>query len=460
MLVNLRIENFKSFDHPADFSMISSSKIRNLPDHKVNIKQTNILKHAIIFGANASGKSNFVSFFIFFKECLASGLQLKYANSFCKNRIDNKKKESCFEIQFSIQNNFYVYGFKAVLSEMKITEEYLYLLYQNGSSDCIFERSSENVIELGSKIKLSGAEKRNFETYIYDFKAGSPNLLFISEMNRNKRYEPDSKLLVFQSVFRWLMDNIVIITPQTTLSNTSSYYDDNSLNEISKLIQTFDTGISQVEIREITIDELRKELSEEELRQLYRQMEIAESEHPGVGKRFTTVRTDKSIYSLEITDNEARILDLKIKMLTFKHGDSPFDFLFEDESDGTRRLLDLLDILLNKYDDTLYIVDELDRSMHPKLTYHFLELFLRYHKNDQVQLIATTHESTVMDQNLFRRDEIWFTERTIENSSIMYSLDRFEDRKDRVLAKAYLEGRYGALPILTQFSDDDSEEDK
>ena len=73
---------------------------------------------------------------------------------------------------------------------------------------------------------------------------------------------------------------------------------------------------------------------------------------------------------------------------------------------------------------------------------------------DQVQLIATTHEATVMDQDLFRRDEIWFTERTLENSSIIYSLDRFEDRKDRVLTKAYLEGRYGALPIITQFSEE------
>lgn len=454
MIVNLHIENFKSFDSPIDFSMISSSKIRNHSDHKINIKQTNILKNAMIFGANASGKSNFVSFFTFLKTCLSSGLHIKYTDSFCKNRLENKKRESCFEIQFSYQNTFYVYGFKAVLSEMKITEEYLYLLYQNGSSDCIFERSLENDIELGSKIKLTGSEKRNFQTYIYDFKAGNRNQLFLAEMNRNKRYEPESKLLVFQSVYKWLMNNIVIITPQTTLSNTSSYYDDAYLQKLNSLIQTFDTGVSSVEMREITIDEMRKELSEDEITQLYQQLGIAASRTQETGKWFTTVRTDKNTYFLEITDNEARIIDLIIRIITFRHSNSPFEFLFEDESDGTRRLLDLIDILLNKGEDILYIIDELDRSMHPKLTYHFLELFSKYHMEDQVQLIATTHEATVMDQDLFRRDEIWFTERTLENSSIIYSLDRFEDRKDRVLTKAYLEGRYGALPIITQFSEE------
>ena len=85
MIVNLHIENFKSFDSPIDFSMISSSKIRNHSDHKINIKQTNILKNAMIFGANASGKSNFVSFFTFLKTCLSSGLHIKYTDKKKRN---------------------------------------------------------------------------------------------------------------------------------------------------------------------------------------------------------------------------------------------------------------------------------------------------------------------------------------------------------------------------------------
>ena len=86
------------------------------------------------------------------------------------------------------------------------------------------------------------------------------------------------------------------------------------------------------------------------------------------------------------------------------HGKSFFEFDFEDESDGTRRLFDLLDMLLIDSDDVVFVVDELERSLHPKLTQQFLKLFNEVHKDRRMQLIITTHESTIMDQTLFRRE--------------------------------------------------------
>ena len=109
-------------------------------------------------------------------------------------------------------------------------------------------------------------------------------------------------------------------------------------------------------------------------------------------------------------------------------------------------------MLLIKDDDMLFVVDELERSLHPKLTQHFLKLFMEAHSEDRVQLIFTTHEDTIMDQELFRRDEIWFVERDGLNSSKIYSLDRFKERYDKKLSKAYLEGRYGAIPVFKQFN--------
>ena len=100
----------------------------------------------------------------------------------------------------------------------------------------------------------------------------------------------------------------------------------------------------------------------------------------------------------------------------------------------------------------VFVVDELERSLHPKLTEHFLKLFMEAHEEDRTQLIFTTHEDTIMDQELFRRDEIWFVERDNRNASRMYSLDRFKERYDKRLSKAYLEGRYGAIPVFKQFS--------
>lgn len=100
------------------------------------------------------------------------------------------------------------------------------------------------------------------------------------------------------------------------------------------------------------------------------------------------------------------------------------------------------------------MVDELERSLHPKLTFHFIELFQKLNTKKNVQLIFTTHEPSIMDYSLFRRDEIWFVERNNSNSSKLYSLDMFKERYDKKLSKAYLEGRYGAIPIFQSFTYD------
>ena len=105
-----------------------------------------------------------------------------------------------------------------------------------------------------------------------------------------------------------------------------------------------------------------------------------------------------------------------------------------------------------KREDIIYVVDELERSLHPKLTEHFLRLFMDAHEGQSVQLLFTTHEDSIMDQDLFRRDEIWFVERDSENDSTIYSLDRFKERYDTKLSKAYLDGRYGAIPVFKKFS--------
>ena len=108
-------------------------------------------------------------------------------------------------------------------------------------------------------------------------------------------------------------------------------------------------------------------------------------------------------------------------------------------------------MLLTDTDDAVFIVDELERSLHPKLTQHFLKLFNELHAKTRNQLIFTTHEASIMDRDFFRRDEIWFVERSSDNNSTLYSLDRFKERYDKVLSKAYLDGRYGAIPVFSIF---------
>ena len=115
-------------------------------------------------------------------------------------------------------------------------------------------------------------------------------------------------------------------------------------------------------------------------------------------------------------------------------------------------MLDFIPALYElKERSAVFVIDEIDRSLHSKLTYGIFELFLKLTQNNQSQLIATSHEALLLDLNLLRRDEIWFVEKN-EGESRLYSLDEFKERADKVIRKDYLLGRYGAIPIFKSFN--------
>lgn len=446
MLIKVSIENFKSFDKKEELSMLSSSKIQSNKNHRLKIKQTNLLKNAVVYGANASGKSNLVVAVAFIKSVLMEGLPVNSSNDFCKNNMNNKDRESVFEIQFTVGDTFFAYGFSAILSQRRITEEWLFELFQDGSARNLFIRKGSEVPKLGDGINLTTAERNRFMIYAEDF-AGHDTQLFLNEMNRGKKYSEDSKLYFFFQTFSWIMSNIVIINPRIGISNTDAYYSAESLDNISNLIRTFDTGVSEIRTRVISVDEMSKMIPAQVLSSIFMHLK-KQIQMTNLTQIQMTWRIEEGFFNIRIKDN----MEPEITTLVLKHGKSAFDFEFAEESDGTKRLFDLIDMLMTKRQDVVFVVDELERSLHPKLTEHFLKLFMEAHVNSRMQLIFTTHEDTIMDQELFRRDEIWFIERDAENASKIYSLDRFKERYDKKLSKAYLEGRYGAIPVFRQFS--------
>lgn len=265
-------------------------------------------------------------------------------------------------------------------------------------------------------------------------------------MNRGKKYSVRSKLLFFRDVYDWIQNHISVITPNTPLIDLEYYYDTDSLKLINKLIETFDTGISKVKTEEISLDELSNTMPKAVFDKVMRHVKNRIEEQENSSFRMT-MRSNESFFNIEVAGHS----EPKVTTIRLNHAKSFFDFGFEEESDGTRRLFDLMDMLLSKREDMLYVVDELERSLHPKLTERFLQLFMQMHSEECMQLLFTTHESSIMDQSIFRRDEIWFIERGADNASVIYSLDRFKERYDKVLSKAYLEGRYGAIPVFSTF---------
>ena len=107
MLLNVSVENYKSFNQKEELSLISSSKIHKNADHKTKIGKTYVLKNAAIYGANASGKSNFIKTINFMQKVLYEGLTVNTVNDFCRTNKENRDKESIFEIQFTVNNKFY-----------------------------------------------------------------------------------------------------------------------------------------------------------------------------------------------------------------------------------------------------------------------------------------------------------------------------------------------------------------
>lgn len=446
MLVKLTVENFLSFDKETEFTMIPSNKIRKKPEHVIDIKSTSLLKYAVFYGANASGKTNLVKALSFIQYCVTRSIPINATTCFCKNREENKTKPSCFELQFSIGDNFYAYGFSVILDTRTVAEEWLYQLYQNGSTKVLFERKRGEKPKLGDKIKLSNQDEGKFAIYSDDFDDSS-NLLFLTFMNKSKKLAADSKLSFFKEIYSWFAKSLYIVTPDTSLRNLEYYYDDTSIAQITDLIRLFDTGISEIERVRITAEELKKTIPPDVYEDIFESIRQQYEEFGSASVRMI-VRVDANVFYIESNETDDPI----ITTISLKHKRSFYDFNYDEESDGTRRLFELLDMLLTQSEDCVYIVDELERSLHPKLTEKIIEQFEEIHKGKRIQLILTTHEASIMDQELFRRDEIWFIERDANNTSNIYSLDRFKQRYDKKLSKAYLEGRYGAIPVFKRFS--------
>ena len=155
------------------------------------------------------------------------------------------------------------------------------------------------------------------------------------------------------------------------------------------------------------------------------------------------MRSAKDFFIINVDKEE----NIECKTINFLHGKENVLFNIAEESDGTVRILDLLEVLLSGEGKT-YVIDELDRCLHPSLTYKFAETFFQLSAKKNIQLIVTAHESRLLDFDLLRRDEIWFVNKRKSGESDIYSLEEYNTRFDQKIDRAYLEGRYGGVPVF------------
>lgn len=435
MLIQVNVQNFKSFNESNSLNMIASNKLRTQKDKLYESVDIALLKSAVIYGANASGKSNFVEVLRFMKECVINQeLPIESYNWYCRNHEDNREKISSFSVQLLLNEDCYEYGFDAILNTQTIKDEWIVNL---NKKKILYQRNNDGKPLNG--LNLGREDRMRMEIYLDDFLHNDKSL-FLTEMNRNKSFDKDSELSVYHRIYNWFAKDLNVVLPDMPLTKFSYYYDESTLSNIKKIVRSFDTGIEDIEIKNMSEEQLQNKIGIS----LYKDVinELKKNFQKQGQKINLSMRSKKEFFNITMNDN----YDLEIKTLCFKHGQSMLDFEFCEESDGTKRVFDCLDILLNKNQNSVYVIDEMERSLHPNLFNRFIELLNEYQKQSNIQVIFTTHESSIMKQDLFRRDQIWFIERNKDNDSRIYSLDTFNERFDKKISKAYLEGRYGAIP--------------
>jgi uncharacterized protein len=434
MLLRFFVENYLSFREKTEFSMLPG-KSRSHPHHiipKTKRGELTALKSAVIYGANASGKSNLLKAMQFAQQLITQGTRPRAEIPVRPFKLDRACADtpSIFEFEFKIESGAYNYGFSA--DSRKIHEEWLYRITAT-SQRPIFERRTDNE---ETTVTFSDIPfVRNDDEKFLEFVARGTriNQLFLTECDENA-------VKYFEDVFGWFARSLVFVFPQSKMLSIDVFADDQFRDELMELLGLFDTGISDIKLREFDFE--TSEIIPSDLKKHVQRTLLRQTQHIGA-----TAHNQLFLFSLVGRD------EIKSQELTTMHmipeTEEQVEFSIADESDGTRRLFDLIPGIMSIMSrGVTYLIDELDRSLHPNLCYQLLQLVLNQKEVKSSQLIVTTHESSLLDLDLLRRDEIWFLEKDKRGASTAYSLEEFAPRHDKDIKKGYLLGRFGAIPFL------------
>jgi len=428
MLLGFKVRNFRSFRDLQYFSMIAG-KVRNNEEHITEVNKKKVLKFSGMFGANGSGKSNLIFAMSMFQIIASKGASTIISNQYYRGG-NPKKESSYFEYEIALNDKLYSYGFELNIVKKEITCEWLFDM-TNSKEKVIFERDIEN-----NKYRSDIIDKKhtNYANCLSEMSSNT-NDLFLKEMNRrltmsklDDNYYDDIKY-----IYNFLMYDMIIIRPSTHKIFAMDFI--KNKEKIIDILEKLDINVTDIIEEKSSIDVIDSKMSKKNFSNLIDELNELSLRF---GKLRCTLRIENDLYTIRISNGNYEVSSLK-----FKHLNSENNFGTYEESDGTIRILELIDILLTS--NKLFLIDELDSSLHPLLVEGLLKLFLVSKKSNQ--LIITTHELKTMDFDLVRRDEIWFSEKDDNGATKIYSLEDFKDyaRFDRKIDKAYLEGRFGAI---------------
>lgn len=420
MLIDFSVTNFRSIQKKQTFSFAAAkgSELAETNTFQSPIaKLPNLVRSSVMYGANASGKSNvlralgFMHFLVLNSfSALSEGQPIPVVPFIFDP--ESMKSPSEFEITFIVDGVRYQYGFAA--TQQRIHEEWL-VAYPEGKPQRWFERifdPTTSSYEWQFSRSFIG-QKEVIKT------ATRANALFLStaiQLN-NDHLKP---------VFNWFSGKLDVILPGTNIS--LQFTIDQCASELGKqgilsFLNAADMSIANIQIDKKTFDPamvppiLIPELRDKVIADMY-------------GKELTAVKF------IHDSGTGSGVIDLN------------------EESQGTQKLFAFagpwMDVLAR---GRVLVIDELDTSLHPLLVRHLVGLFHNPKTNPlNAQLLISTHDTTLLDPDIYRRDQIWFTEKDKLGATTLYSLSDFKPRKNEAFERGYLKGRYGAIPFIGEFS--------
>ncbi|MGN1379248.1 MAG: ATP/GTP-binding protein [Bacilli bacterium] len=412
MLIEFSVKNFLSFKNKVTLSMEKGNGDENL-DNIISINNIDLLKTAAIYGANASGKSNILKaltcaiLMVRNSSLIPIGGKWTFIKPFLFDEV-SKNKPSEFEFIFMANGVKYRYFFSADVN--KVYDEVLDAYYSQKPTN-IFTRTKTNNYEFNNdKNKLESLSTNNTE-----------NKLFLSTATTWNYDKTKDAYLWFTNAIE-TYDSFDNIADKDLIDYSKG--EENLKDFALKLLKEAD-----ILIKDITVDYEEKEMD--------------------------STMVDMIVPPLARTSEKFKVknvnIELEHEVIDDNDNKHTYKLNFTEESSGTRVLFAFAPFLKRAFEKTkVIVVDELERSMHPALVEFIVKLFNNKEINKaNSQLIFTTHATNLLNLEILRRDQIWFTEKNPENGvSDLYPLDSFSVRKDENIQKGYINGRYGAIPFI------------
>jgi len=446
MLIRFSIENFLSFKERTEFSMIAGRSGRDKKSHFIKDEKRNaipILKFASIHGANASGKSNLMKAVKFSKDLILNGTKPGSAIQYQTFRLDEKTRNANSRIEFEIQHKGKMFAYGFVFNKKDIIEEWLFEISKN-SEKPIFERTEIDKFDIEPIKELNKVEtEQQFLSFLA--KGTLNNQLFLTEVKNRKVKENVSNIEDLLTVIDWFENCLTIFFPNSKVTGIEFKLKSNQnlKNSIIELLEYFGTGIDDICLEKVDFEKIG--LPEEVLIDIKDKLNFENA--PNVGVFLTDPLKNMSFAFTKEGDEFIAEKLMTIHKISGSENTDRFDL--KDESDGTRRLIDIIPLLLELFKNSKVVfIDEPERSLHPNLLYDLVDLFLQKTSSMKNQLIIASHESSLLTQKLLRIDELWFVHKNVGGSTNLYSLVDFSIRYDKQIRKDYLLGRFKAVPKI------------